>query len=181
MRVPAGQRVSAGARSGGVSGLRRVRNDRLYAGGEVGSRKKDWSTVQATVCLAFPDVYDIGMSNLGLGILYDLLNRHETYVAERVYAPWADMEREMRATGTPLWSLETRHRVRDFDAVGFSLSYEMDYTNVLNMLDLLQERGFSREQAYVLCSVAVDLRISNVVDVPNYVVSALLPEDIFQS
>jgi radical SAM family uncharacterized protein len=76
------------------------------------------------------------MSNLGLGILYDLLNRHERYLAERVYAPWADMEAEMRRSGTPLWTLETHHAVRDFDVIGFSLSYEMDYTNILNMLDL---------------------------------------------
>ncbi len=107
-----------------------------YVGGEWNSVIKDWDTVDVRIALSYPDVYDIGMSNLGLGILYDLLNQHDRYVAERVYAPWPDMEAEMRRTDTPLWSLETRHAVRDFDLIGFSLSYEMDYSNILNMLDL---------------------------------------------
>jgi radical SAM family uncharacterized protein len=116
--------------------LPRVSKPARYMGGEWNSIVKDWNAASVRVALAYPDVYDIGMSNLGLGILYDLLNRHDEYVAERVYAPWADMEAQMRAGGTPLWSLETRHAVRDFDVIGFSLSYEMDYANVLNMLDL---------------------------------------------
>jgi len=127
--------------------LARVSKPARYVGGEWNSIIKDWDGTAVRIALAYPDIYDIGMSNLGLGILYDLLNRHQEYVAERVYAPWADMEAQMRATGTLLWSLETRHAVRDFDAIGFSLSYEMDYTNLLNMLDLAgvpvraQERG----------------------------------------
>jgi len=116
--------------------LPRVSKPARYTGGEWNSIVKEWDAVEVRIALAYPDVYDIGMSNLGLGILYDLLNRHENYLAERVYAPWADLESEMRKSETPLWSLETHHAVRDFDAIGFSLSYEMDYTNILNMLDL---------------------------------------------
>ncbi len=116
--------------------LTRVSKPARYVGGEWNSIVKDWDAADVRIALAYPDVYDIGMSNLGLGILYDLLNRHENYAAERVYAPWADMEAEMRRTATPLWSLETRHALCDFDLIGFSLSYEMDYSNILNMLDL---------------------------------------------
>ncbi|HZU75582.1 MAG TPA: TIGR03960 family B12-binding radical SAM protein [Dehalococcoidia bacterium] len=116
--------------------LPRVMKPGRYTGGEWNQVVKDWDAAAVRIALAYPDVYDIGMSNLGLGILYDLLNRHERYLAERVYAPWADMEAEMRRSGTPLWTLETHHAVRDFDVIGFSLSYEMDYTNILNMLDL---------------------------------------------
>lgn len=81
-------------------------------------------------------LYEIGMSNLGLGILYDLVNRRTDLVAERIYAPWDDMEALMRAEGVPLFSLETRRSVDEFDVIGFSLQYELNYTNVLNMLDL---------------------------------------------
>ncbi len=116
--------------------LARVSKPARYVGGEWNSIVKDWDAVDVRIALSYPDVYDIGMSNLGLGILYDLLNRHDRYAAERVNAPWPDMEAEMRRTGTPLWSLETRHAMRDFDLIGFSLSYEMDYSNILNMLDL---------------------------------------------
>lgn len=116
--------------------LARVTRPARYVGGEWNSIVRDWRAAEVRVALAYPDIYDIGQSNLGLAILYDLLNRREEYLAERVYAPWVDMEAAMRETGTPLWSLETRHPVRAFDIVGFSLSYEMDYANVLNMLDL---------------------------------------------
>jgi radical SAM family uncharacterized protein len=107
-----------------------------YTGGEWNSIVKDWDTAPLRFALAYPDVYDIGMSNMGLQILYDILNREPDVVAERVYAPWPDMEALMREEGTQLWSLETRHALADFDLIGFSLSYEMTYTNVLNMLDL---------------------------------------------
>jgi radical SAM family uncharacterized protein len=116
--------------------LGRVTKPGRYIGGEWNQVAKDWGAASVRIALAYPDIYDIGMSNLGLGILYDLLNRNEEFLAERVYAPWADMEAEMRRTGTPLWTLETHHRVRDCDVFGVSLSYEMDYTNILNMLDL---------------------------------------------
>ncbi|MHB8575027.1 MAG: TIGR03960 family B12-binding radical SAM protein, partial [Dehalococcoidia bacterium] len=116
--------------------LGRVTKPARYVGGEFNSIVKDWTSTEVRIALAYPDVYDIGQSNLGLAILYDLLNRHAEYAAERVYTPWPDMEAVMRESGTTLWSLETRHAIRDFDAIGFSLSYEMDYTNILTMLDL---------------------------------------------
>lgn len=114
----------------------RVQKPARYTGGEWNSIVKDWDACDVRVVLAYPDLYDIGMSNLGLGILYDIVNRRDGMLAERVFAPWSDMEGAMRAEGVPLWSLETRHAVRDFDVIGFSLSYEGTYTNILNMLDL---------------------------------------------
>jgi radical SAM family uncharacterized protein len=119
--------------------LRRVSKPARYTGGEWNSVVKDWSSPgdgAVRIALAYPDVYDIGMSNMGLAILYDILNRQPDVIAERVYAPWFDMEAEMRAAGLPLFSLETRHPLADFDAIGFSLSYELTYTNILTMLDL---------------------------------------------
>jgi radical SAM family uncharacterized protein len=116
--------------------LARVSKPARYTGGEWNSIVKDWDRTSVRFALAYPDVYDIGMSNTGIAILYDLLNREPDLVAERVYAPWPDMEAVMRSEGVPLWSLETRHPLRDFDAIGFSLSYEMTYSNVLNMIDL---------------------------------------------
>ncbi|MEP6871516.1 MAG: TIGR03960 family B12-binding radical SAM protein [Anaerolineaceae bacterium] len=116
--------------------LTRVSKPARYTGGEWNSVTKDWRSATVRIALAFPDNYDIGMSNMGLGILYDLLNKMEDVASERVFAPWEDMEAEMRREGTLLWSLETRHPVRDFDILGFTLQYEMGYTNVLNMLDL---------------------------------------------
>jgi radical SAM family uncharacterized protein/radical SAM-linked protein len=107
-----------------------------YAGGEAGQVKKDWSSVQATVCLAFPDVYDIGMSHLGYKILYKILNDDPRTLAERCYAPWVDMEAELRKRGLPLVSLESARPLRDFDVVGLSLQYELTYTNCLTILDL---------------------------------------------
>jgi radical SAM family uncharacterized protein/radical SAM-linked protein len=116
--------------------LDKVEKPARYTGGEVGSVVKDWSQVEATVCLAFPDVYDIGMSHLGYKILYKLLNDDARTLAERCYAPWVDMERELRERGLPLVSLESARPLRDFDVVGFSLQFELTYTNILNMLEL---------------------------------------------
>jgi radical SAM family uncharacterized protein len=107
-----------------------------YTGGEWNSVVKDWEGCDVRWALAFPDTYEIGMSNLGLAILYDRLNSQEGVLAERVYAPWVDMEAAMRATGMPLFSLESRRPLAEFDVVGFSLPYEQLYTNLLNMLDL---------------------------------------------
>jgi radical SAM superfamily enzyme YgiQ (UPF0313 family) len=107
-----------------------------YTGGEWNSVVKDWDACDVRWALAFPDTYEIGMSNLGLAILYDRLNRVDRVLAERVYAPWVDMEAAMRAAGLPLFSLESRHALAEFDIVGFSLPYEQLYTNLLNMLDL---------------------------------------------
>ena len=86
--------------------------------------------------LAYPDTYEVGMSNLGLQILYDAVNRHSTALCERTFAPWPDMEAAMRAHGIPLYALETGRPVAEFEVIGFSLPYELNLTNVLNMLDL---------------------------------------------
>ncbi|NLD44766.1 MAG: TIGR03960 family B12-binding radical SAM protein [Chloroflexi bacterium] len=116
--------------------LARVQKPARYAGQEWNSVTKDWAGVRVSLGLAYPDLYEIGMSNLGLGILYDLVNRRTDLVAERIYAPWDDMEALMRAEDVPLFSLETRRTLDEFDVIGFSLQYELNYTNVLNMLDL---------------------------------------------
>ena len=116
--------------------LQAVTKPARYTGHEWNSSEKRRGDVSCTFALSMPDVYEVGMSNLGLKILYEILNRREDTAAERVYAPWVDMEAEMRKRELPLFSLETRTPVRDFDFLGFSLQYEMIYTNVLNMLDL---------------------------------------------
>ena len=119
-----------------ASFVHRVQKPARYLGGELGARVKDWASVDARVCLAFPDVYDIGMSHLGFKILYRILNDGPRTLAERAYAPWVDMERELRARGLPLVAHESARPLRDFDVVGFSLQFELTYTNVLLMLDL---------------------------------------------
>jgi radical SAM family uncharacterized protein len=116
--------------------LLRVQKPARYTGGEWNSTVKEWDAIPQRIALAFPDIYDLGMSNLGLAILYDQINQRPDMLAERVYAPWTDMEAELRGAGVPLHSLETRHPLADFDILGFSLPYEQLYTNVLNMLDL---------------------------------------------
>ena len=107
-----------------------------YIGGEWNSIVKDPKETCLAVALAFPDTYEIGMSHLGLQLLYGLINSMDDVACERVFAPWPDMESLMRSHNIPLFSLENYRPVRDFDVVGFSLQYEMSYTNVLNMLDL---------------------------------------------
>ena len=116
--------------------LPRVAKPARYMGGELGSVRKSPEEVGVKVALAFPDVYEVGMSNLGLRILYSILNGEAGVAAERVFAPASDMEEQMRANGIPLFSLESSSPVGDFDLVGFSLAYEMACTTVLNMLDL---------------------------------------------
>lgn len=116
--------------------LPRVQKPGRYTGGELNQVLKGWEQVPLRVALAFPDIYDLGMSNLGLAILYDLINQQPDILAERVYAPWSDMEAFMRQRGVPLFSLENKHPVAGFDILGFSLPYETLYTNALNMLDL---------------------------------------------
>jgi len=107
-----------------------------YAGGEWNRVRKDPARVRARVALAFPDVYEIGMSYIGQKILYDLINAHPDFLAERVFAPWPDFERALRAAGLRLPSLENKIPLADFDLVGFSLLYELNYSNVLTMLEL---------------------------------------------
>ena len=116
--------------------LHEVEKPSRYTGAEHGVRRKEWAGVQARVCLAFPDIYDIGMSHLGYRILYRVLNDDPRTLAERCYTPWIDMEAQLRERGEPLRSLESARPLRDFDVVGFSLQYELTYTNILTMLDL---------------------------------------------
>ncbi len=107
-----------------------------YTGSEHGIVKKDWSSVEARVCLAFPDIYDIGMSHLGYRILYKLLNDDPRILAERCYTPWIDMQAELKKRGLPLASLESVRPLSEFDVVGFSLQFELTYTNILLMMDM---------------------------------------------
>ena len=116
--------------------LSRVEKPARYTGGEVNMIKKDPARMQVRFALAFPDVYEVGMSHLGSKILYEAMNRPDDVYCERVYAPWPDMEKQLRDREVKLYSLETHTALDAFDMIGFSLSYEMSYTNVLNMMDL---------------------------------------------
>ena len=127
--------------------LGRVQKPARYAGQEWNSIVKTWDEDRVTLALVYPDIYEIGMSNLGLAILYDVVNRREEFLAERVYAPWVDMESAMRADGVKLFSLETYHTLDAFDAIGFTLQHELTYTNVLNMLELGGVPVLARERA----------------------------------
>ena len=118
--------------------LYQVTKPARYTGGEWNSIVKDWDKTYIRVVLTYPDLYEIGMSNMALPILYELLNNQPDVLAERVYAPWPDMEAVMKKAGIPLFSLESKHQLKDFDIIGFSLGYELTYTNVLNMLHLAQ-------------------------------------------
>ena len=118
--------------------LYQVTKPARYTGGEWNSIIKDWDKTDIKFALCYPDLYEIGMSNMVLPILYELLNRQPDVLAERVFAPWTDMEAAMRTAGIPLLSLESKHRLKDFDIIGFSLDYELAYTNVLNILNLAQ-------------------------------------------
>ena len=107
-----------------------------YVGGEHNQILKDWDAIRTHVCLVFPDIYDIGQPNLGLAILYDILNRQPDIMAERAFTPWHDLEAQLREHQIPLFSLETKHPLAQFDIIGLSLPYESLYTNALNVLDL---------------------------------------------
>jgi radical SAM family uncharacterized protein len=113
-----------------------VRRPSRYIGGEVNQIKKDLAQCNLTVALCFPDVYEVGMSHTGLMIIYDIINKMEGVSAERVFAPWIDAEKILREKEINLFSLESRAALNSFDIVGFSLTNELCYTNVLNMLDL---------------------------------------------
>ncbi len=123
-----------------------------YVGGEYNSVRKDWQSVAFRAALAFPDIYDLGMSNLGLMILYDILNKQPDMLAERVYCPWLDMEALMRQHAIPLYSLESKRPIREFDLLGISLPYEQLYTNALNLIDLagLPVRAAERDERHPL-------------------------------
>lgn len=126
-----------------------IRKPLRYIGNELGSIHKDWHKVKARFAICYPDLYELGMSNLGIRILYHLLNSQDDVVCERVFAPWIDFEAELRKNKLPLISLESQTPLNKFDCIGFSLQYELTYTNVLNILDLggiplhTEERGES--------------------------------------
>ena len=113
-----------------------VQKPARYTGGELNSVIKDKNSVALRYAFCFPDSYEIGMSHLGIKILYSLINAREDAWCERVFAPWTDMEEQMRSNGIPLYALESGDPVKDFDLIGFTLQYELCYTNILNMLDL---------------------------------------------
>lgn len=135
--------------------LNKVQKAARYTGGELGSVIKDKNKVDIRFAFCFPDVYEVGMSHLGLKILYHQLNEREDSWVERVFAPWEDMEALMRENNIPLYALESKDPISEFDFVGFTLQYEMCYTNVINMLELggipilSSERG--KSDPFVCC------------------------------
>ena len=113
-----------------------VQKPARYTGGEWGEIKKKLEDIRVRVAFCFPDTYEIGMSNVGMRILYGVMNEMEGIWCERVFAPWGDMEEAMRQHDLPLWALESQDPVKDFDMIAFTIGYEMAYSNILNMLDL---------------------------------------------
>ena len=126
--------------------LLKVEKPGRYVGGEYNAYMKDPDAVETRVALAFPDIYDLGVPNLGLSIFYDQLNKMPEVWAERVYIPWEDMEAEMRTRGIPLYTLESKTQLRNMDILGITMPYESLYTNVLNLIDLAQMPVFSSER-----------------------------------
>ncbi len=116
--------------------LLKVKNPSRYIGGELNSVVKDKDNIDVRFAFCFPDSYDVGMSHLGMKILYSLKNKRENYWCERVFAPWGDMEALMRENNIPLYALESLDPIKEFDIIGFTVQYELCYTNILNMLDL---------------------------------------------
>ena len=116
--------------------LKKVQKPARYIGNEFNSVHKDNFSDLVSFAFCFPDVYEVGMSHLGMKILYHMMNERTDTVCERVFAPWVDMEEELRKNDIPLLSLESHIPVSEFDIVGFTLQYEMSYSNVINMLDL---------------------------------------------
>ncbi|QVL33231.1 TIGR03960 family B12-binding radical SAM protein [Telmatocola sphagniphila] len=128
--------------------LPKVQTPAAYAGGELNAVVKDHRTIRGKICMAFPDTYTLGMSHHGLQVLYSLLNRDPQWACERAFTPWSDWEALLRKNNLPLYSLETFTPLGEFDAVGFSLQYEVSYTNVLTMLDLGQIPHFNKDRNF---------------------------------
>ena len=126
--------------------LLKVEKPARYIGNEVNSVIKDKNEVDIRFCMCFPDVYEIGMSHLGIQIIYDMLNRFEDTWCERVYSPWVDLDKIMREQDIPLFALESQEPVKDFDFLGITLQYEMCYTNILQILDLSKIPLFAKER-----------------------------------
>ena len=116
--------------------LDRVKKPAQYLAGEHNARQKDWDSAQTRLALCFPDAYEIGMSNLAMGLLYELVNDDTPHLCDRSFTPLPDMADAMRAQNLPLFGWESRRPLRDFHILGFSMSYESGNTNVLEMLDL---------------------------------------------
>src|SRR3990172_1496022 len=130
--------------------LLKVQKPGRYVGGELNITLKDWEKAETRVAFVFPDIYDIGVSNVGLKILYDQVNQRDDSLAERAYAPWVDMEALMREHGIPLYTLESKQPLACFDLIGFTLPYETLYTNTLNILDLagIPVRSADRDETH---------------------------------
>lgn len=135
--------------------LMEVQKPSRYIGGEVGSVIKDKSKIDVRFAFCFPDTYDIGMSHLGMKILYSLINERENYWCERCFAPDVDFEAVMRENDIPLYALESLDPIADFDFIGFTMQYELSYTNVLNMLELAGIPVFSAERGDELAQIVV--------------------------
>ena len=116
--------------------LPNVQKPARYIGGEFNEIKKNKEDVRVRVAFCFPDTYEIGMSNVGMRILYGVMNQMDGVWCERVFAPWGDMEEEMRKHKLPLWALESQDPVKNFDMIAITIGYEMCYTNILNMMNL---------------------------------------------
>ncbi len=127
--------------------LAKVERPSQYTGGETNSKIKDWQQAAVKMCFAFPDTYEIGMSHLGLRLLYETINNHSSHLCERTFMPLDDMAALLRVNNLPLFSWESRHGLNDFDIVGFTLQSELSYTNILAMLDLAQIPVFSEQRS----------------------------------
>ncbi len=123
-----------------------VQKPARYTGGEYNEIKKDLAQVRVRIAFCFPDTYEIGMSNVGMRILYGVMNQMDGVWCERVFAPWGDMEEAMRVNQLPLWALESQQPVKDFDMIAFTIGYEMAYSNILNMLDLAGIPLYSKDR-----------------------------------
>ena len=123
-----------------------VQRPARYVGGEFNEIKKDLSDVRVRVAFCFPDTYEIGMSNVGMRILYGVMNQMDGVWCERVFAPWGDMEKAMVENDLPLWALESQNAVKDFDMIAFTIGYEMCYTNILNMLRLAKLPLYAKDR-----------------------------------
>ena len=126
--------------------LPRVQKPARYVGGEYNAVKKDPARVDTRIAFCFPDTYEVGMSFLGEKILYELLNSHENWWCERAFMPWLDMKAEMERLDLPLYTMESKDPLTDFDAVGFTLQYELSYTNILAMLDLAHIPFYAKDR-----------------------------------
>ncbi|NLP25844.1 MAG: TIGR03960 family B12-binding radical SAM protein [Clostridiales bacterium] len=135
--------------------LLQVQKPSRYIGGEAGSIIKDKENIDVRFAFCFPDSYDIGMSHLGMKILYSLINEKENYWCERVFAPNADFEEVMRANDIPLYGLESLEPIKDFDFIGFTLQYELSYTNILNMLNLAGVPIFTKDRGETLYPIVI--------------------------